>query len=428
MTDTFKYGKELVFAEPSWYQFFESPYYTEKHVAWRAKVRAFVDAELAPNAAQWEEDYITKGQEMPLDWVAKAVQAGVYAPMWDEKHGGTPPAGGWDAFMDLIWCDEVARAGCSGVGSVFTIPTMALPLLMQSGNEFAIDRVARNVLTGKKMIALAISEPYAGSDVANIRATAVKQADGSYILNGEKKWITLGIWADYFIVAARTGPEGHKGLSVFLVEKTMPGVSTKRMKLMGHWCSGTAMVFFEDVKVPASHLLGTENKGFRLLMHNFNHERFVIAVQSNRGSRALLHASMEYANKRKTFGKTLLQHQVIRQKLADMAMRVESVHALLENMTYQMQKGLPQEKLGGLAALLKVLATRTLEFCVREASQIFGGSSFVRGGVGAGVERAARDVRGAAVPGGSDEILADLAIRQAMLLTMRNELEKGAKL
>ena len=424
----FQFGTELVFAEPSWYQFFDSPYYTEKHRKWREQIRRFVDAELRPHAATWEENYITKGEEMPLDFIAKAYQAGIYSPMWPAKYGGTPPEGGWDAFMDLIWCDEMARSGCSGVGSVFSIPTMALPLLMQSKNEFAITRVAPDVLRGTKMIALAVSEPYAGSDVANIRATAAKQPDGSYILNGEKKWITLGIWADYFIVAARTGEAGHKGLSIFLVEKTWPGVRTQRMKLMGHWCSGTAMVFFENVKVPATHLLGPENKGFKLIMFNFNHERFCIAVQSNRGSRELLSMSMAYAQKRKTFGKTLIQHQVIRQKLADMSMRVESTHALIENVTYQMQQGAPAEKLGGISALLKVLATRTLEFCVREASQIFGGSSFVRGGVGAGVERAARDLRGAAVPGGSDEILADLAIRQAMVLTMRNELEKGAKL
>jgi len=203
------------------------------------------------------------------------------------------------------------------------------------------------------------------------------------------------------------------------VDRKTPGITVRRMKLQGGWLAGTSMVLFDNVRVPAKNMIGQENAGFKMIVHNFNHERYVIAVQANRFSRILLEDSLKYASQRKTFGKTLLEHQVIRQKLADMAMRIEGVHAHIENITYQMNKGLPDELLGGSMALLKVFATRTLEVCTREAAQIFGGAAYVRGGIGVRVERGAREVRGVAVPGGSDEILADFAIRQAMLITAR---------
>lgn len=424
---TFQFGSKLVMAEPSWYQFFHSPYYTEHHKAFRAKMRAFVDAHIRPFVNDWEERHIADSSfEMPLDFLRKAHEEGLFCPWAPKEYGGTPPEGGWDAFMDLIWLDEVSRGGSAGPSSAFTIITMALPPLLRGGSPEVLKEVVPQLLSAKKQIALCISEPYAGSDVANIRGTAKKDGD-YYIISAEKKWITMGIFADYFTVAVRTGPAGPKGLSLFLIDRNAPGVSVKRMKLQGHWISGTSMVLFNDVKVHKSRMIGEENKGFRMIMHNFNHERFVIAVQANRGSRRLLEACMVYASRRKTFNKTLLEHQVIRQKMADMAMRIEAVQALIETVTYQMKCGVSNERLGGVMALLKVNASRTLELCCREASQVYGGASFVRGGVGQQVERAARDVRGVVVPGGSDEILADLAVRQAMLITARAQME-GAKL
>lgn len=420
----FQYGEEIVMAEPSWYQFFESPYYGEKHKKFREKIRNFVDTQLNPYIDEWEEKHVAEGFEMPAkEIMRKAYAAGVYSPMWPEDLGGTPPDGGWDAFMDLIMCDETGRLLSAGVKSLFGIVTMALPPLLHYGSKELIEKYAKPVIRGEKYISLCISEPYAGSDVANIRATATRDGD-YYVLNAEKKWITMGWFADCFTVAARTGKAGPHGLSLFLVDRNTPGVSVKRMKLQGSWLAGTSLVLFQDVRVPASNMIGEENKGFKMIMYNFNHERYVMSVQANRGSRALLTEAMKYSLTRKTFGKTLLEHQVIRQKLADMAMRIEAVHALIESVTYQMHKGISNERLGGVIALLKVQSTRTLELCVRESSQIFGGNSYVRTGVGSRVERAGREVRGAVIPGGSDEILADLAVRQAVLLTQRHRMEK----
>ena len=203
---------------------------------------------------------------------------------------------------------------------------------------------------------------------------------------------------------------------MLLIERTMPGVTTKQMQCSGVWASGTAYITFEDVKVPVENLIGEENDGFRCIMYNFNSERWGMAVQANRFARVCLEEAILYAIKRKTFGKPLIQHQVIRHKLAEMASRVEATHHWLENITYQtklMDHGTAMRQLGGQIALLKAQAARNLEFCAREAQQIFGGLGYTRGGLGEKVERLAREVRAYVVPAGSEEIMFDLAVKIA---------------
>ena len=225
------------------------------------------------------------------------------------------------------------------------------------------------------------------------------------------------------------------GISVLLIERTMPGISTRKMDCQGVWASGTTYITFEDVKVPVENLIGKENQGFKgishtsphisphpnshslVIMTNFNHERLGIIIQCTRFARVCYEESMKYAHKRRTFGKKLIEHPVIRMKLAHMARQVEATHNSLENMVYQCQcMGATEAmlKLGGPIAGLKAQATVTFEFCAREAAQIFGGLGYTRGGQGAKVERLYRDVRGYAIPGGSEEIMLDLSIRQSL--------------
>merc|ERR1719235_946973 len=171
------------------------------------------------------------------------------------------------------------------------------------------------------------------------------------------------------------------GISLLLVEKGMPGLSTRKMKCSGVWSSGTTFITFDDVKVPKANLLGKENKGFQLMMSNFNHERFGICCMTNRFSRVAMEEALKFANKRKTFGKKLIHHDVIRWKLAEMARHIEATHAWLENITYQLQTMHHMEatmKLGGATALLKVQCTKVFEYCAREAAQIFGGLAYTR--------------------------------------------------
>jgi len=281
-------------------------------------------------------------------------------------------------------------------------------------------RVASECLRGEKIICLAITEPYAGSDVANLRCEAKLSEDGKYYtVNGEKKWITNGVFADYFTVAVRTGDteSGMFGLSMLLIERTMPGVSTRQMNCSGVWPSGTAYVTFEDVKVPVENLIGNENEGFKSILSNFNHERWAIVVQCTRFARVCFEEAFKYAHKRKAFGKRLVDQPVIRNKLAHMARQIEATQSWLELVTFQMTR-LPYKQqaqlLGGPIALLKAQATQTFDYCAKEATQIFGGLAYTRGGQGEKVERLYREVRAYSIPGGSEEIMLDLGIRQAM--------------
>jgi alkylation response protein AidB-like acyl-CoA dehydrogenase len=294
---------------------------------------------------------------------------------------------------------------------------IGLPPVLHWAQEDVKQRVVPAVLNSEKVICLAITEPTAGSDVGAIRTSAVRDGE-YYVVNGEKKWITNGVFADFFTVAVRTGSkeDGPKGISLLLVEKTMPGVTTRKMKCSGVWSSGTTYITFEDVKVPVGNLIGTENKGFKIIMSNFNHERFAICAMTNRFSRVCMEEALKFASKRKTFGKTLIQHDVIRWKLAEMARLIESTHAWMESVTYQLNTMHRMEatmKLGGITALLKVQCTKVFEYCAREAAQIFGGLSYTRGGQGEKVERLSREVRAMAVPGGSEEVMLDLGMRQS---------------
>jgi len=259
---------------------------------------------------------------------------------------------------------------------------------------------------------LAVTEPNSGSDVGNLQTTAVLK-DGHYIVNGLKKFITGGIKADYYVVAVRTKDEGMKGVSLLLIEKGIEGLSTKRLKTQGWLTSNTALVIFENVKVPAKNLLGKENLGFIQIMENFNHERYAIAVMANRSSRIALTEAIKYARNRKTFNKRLIDNQVIRHKIAECARRIESNHNWIEQITFQMNK--KNNNLAGTIALLKVQVTKDNEYVAREASQILGGNSYLRDGIGSTVERIYRDVRVNAIGGGSEEILLDLAMKQSKL-------------
>jgi len=267
------------------------------------------------------------------------------------------------------------------------------------------------LLLEKKNISLAISEPYAGSDVANIKTTA-KREGNFYIVNGSKKWITGGLWADYFTVAVRTGDNGPFGISLLLLEKNMPGIKIRKMETQFDSSCNITFITFDDVKVPTEHLIGNENQGFLLTLVNFNHERFIIAVGCCRLARLLYEDAIKYALSRETFGKKLIQHQIIRYKLAEMARQIEPLYDMCERIAYAFSRDVQDKDLGGQCALLKVNATKTLEFCAREASQIFGGNSIIKEGLGKRVERIYRQVRANAIPGGSEEILLDFAMRQ----------------
>lgn len=420
-SDTF--GENIPYADPAWYQGSRSPFYKESHAKFREEVREFVEEHLEPYVDDWEEDGQIPAEVYKKFGEAGFIAAGCGIPVFPAKYTDrrlktvTPEE--FDPFHELVLVDEICRAGSGGL-AWFLVGGLGigLPPIWNFATESIKQRILPGIFSGDKRVCLAITEPDAGSDVANIRTTAKKTPDGKhFIVNGTKKWITNGVWADYFTVAVRTGGEGMGGISVLLLERTMPGITTRKITTQGMLTSGSTYITFEDVKVPVDHLLGKENQGFKVIVHNFNHERLGIIGQANRFSRICYEEAVKHAHKRKTFGKKLIDHAVIRNKLANMAIRIEATHSWYENLTYQMALMPPKEsalRLGGPIAGCKAMATQTFELCAREAAQIFGGLAYTRGGQGGKVERLYREVRAYAIPGGSEEIMLDLAMRQSL--------------
>ena len=283
---------------PTRYQGKYSPYYTASHVAFRAKVRAFVEKELKPHMDDWlaageaarsQSEY----RGYPLELHRKAYEAGIAGVIYPREHGGTPPPG-FDAFHELILWDELARIGGGGVLGQLGINSMALPPVITAGTDAQKALVCRDVISGRKNISLAISEPGAGSDVANIQATAVLDPTGEfYVVNGAKKWITGGLFADFFTTAVRTGgpDSGMGGISLLLIERDRPGIKVRKMKTQFSTTHNTTFILFNDVKVPRANLIGQEGMGFFYIVNNFNHERFVSNMRSTHAhTRARTHA------------------------------------------------------------------------------------------------------------------------------------------
>jgi len=256
---------------------------------------------------------------------------------------------------------------------------------------------------------------FAGSDVANIRCTAEISSCGTYYLvNGVKKWITEGHNADYFVAAVRTGGAGGAGISMLLINNG-PGVSTKLLKSVYSTSAKTAYVVFEDVKVPVSNMMA--NEGFKAIMKNFNHERWMLSVKMLSRARKVTEECFQWALQRQVFGKTLISQPVIQEKLARMVTRVQSASAWCDTVTHKMNSMSFEDqnvKLGAIIALLKYEAANASHVVCDEAVQIFGGRAMSKAGMGRFVERFQRTEKLPGVYGGSSEILASLGIRQSL--------------
>ncbi|TPX30675.1 hypothetical protein SmJEL517_g05812 [Synchytrium microbalum] len=428
------YGELVPYGDPSWYQGWYTPYYNQSHKDLRDYVRGVVAETLTPFALEWEN-----AKMFPLSVYKHWGQLGLLVPFmgakkWPSEYAPCgPPCGikpeDWDVFHELIVTDELARCASTGISAgLNTGPMIALPAIYNFGNDEMKQKVLIPCLAGLKTSCLAISEPYAGSDVAGMVTNGVLTPDGKhFIVNGEKKWITNGVWADFFITGVRTGNAGGNGLSMLLLERGMPGLKTRAVSAQGNIGSGTAYVMMENVKVPVSNIIGKEGEGFKQIMKNFNHERLGICWGVVRQARVCFEEAMKYANRRKTFGQFLIEHGVIRNKFGHMARLIEATQAWTESVTYNWGKLSHDDAdrlLGGPIALLKAQCSLTFELCAREASQIMGGIAYTKGGQGEKVERLYRDVRGAAIPGGSEEIMLDFGVRQ-QLKVMRG---MGAKI
>ena len=375
-----------------------SPHLTEEHEAWRNTVRAFVDKEIAPFVNEWDE-----AGAFPRDLHQKAAAVGINGISYPSEYGGFGED--TDIFHSLIMSEELSRAGSGGLIAGLMTHGIGLPPILAIGSDEMKARVAADIIAGEKLISLCITEPSGGSDVANLKTKAKRDGD-SYIVNGEKTYITTGCRADYLTVAVRTGGDGAGGVSLLLIDANSPGVTRTPLKKMGWWMSDTASIYFDGVRVPAENLIGYENAGFIGIMSNFNSERIGMAAQALAFARVCIEDAAAWAVERKTFGKPLMRHQVIRHKFAEMYRRVIAGQALLDNCAWRVKRG--ETPIAELS-LLKVEATQCMEYCAREAMQILGGAGFIRGHR---IERIYREVRVMAIGGGSEEIMLDLAARQ----------------
>lgn len=410
---------QMPYGEPLWLTpIFKSPYYSESHRKLRKAMRTFVDSEIKPEAQEKELSGECISQEL-IDRMAEtnilAMRLGPGPHMKGRTLLNAIKGEEFDYFHDLLINQELSRASARG----FQDGNMAGELISLTAvrawlnDKELMEEVTQECLTGRKTMCLAITEAFAGSDVAGLRTTAEKTEDGQhYIINGTKKWITNGTFADYFVTGCRT----EKGFSVILVPRC-EGIETKKIKTAYSPAAGTAFIEFDNVKVPVRNLLGTEHKGFAVIMSNFNHERWAMSASVIRWMRTITEECLKWANQRIVFGKALIEQPVIRAKLASMIQVCEASQSWIESITYQMNhmSYADQSKyLGGPIALLKAYSTRCAHDVADHAVNIFGGRGLTQSGMGKLVEQFHRTYKFDAILGGAEEVLADLGVRQAI--------------
>ncbi|KAI0786499.1 acyl-CoA dehydrogenase [Abortiporus biennis] len=414
---------KVPYAEPSWLQEgYHSPYYTESHKEFQKACRKFMVEVVYPEALRCEEN----GKRVSQQVIDKMSENNILAMRLGRgKHlkgrtllGGVVTPEKFDHFHELIVNTELSRFGTRAfTDGLQAGGVIGLPPVLNFGSPELQATVVPEVLDGKKYIALAITEAFAGSDVAGLQTTAVREGN-EWVINGTKKWITNGTFADYFTVGCKT----ETGFTVILVPRS-DEVSTKPIKTAYSSTAGTAYVTFDKVRVPISNTLGKVGKGMQVILSNFNHERWMIASTSLSAQRTVVEECLKWSNQRLVFGKPLNAQPVIRAKLAAMIERVETGQNWLENITYQMNNmsyAEQSDKLAGPIGLLKQFITKTGRETAEDSTQVFGGRAVTVTGMGKLIENFHRTSPYDSILGGAEDVLGDLGVRQAMKKIPRN--------
>ncbi|CAM3111217.1 acyl-CoA dehydrogenase family protein [Saccharomonospora xinjiangensis] len=374
------------------------PFGTPERRELRRTVRRFVTTEVLPHLDDWERD-----GELPRSLHRTAAEAGLLGVSFPDSVGGS----GGDVLDVVTIIEEAHYAGASGgvIAALFT-GGIALPHLVEAGDEGQIDRWVRPTLAGRTIGALAITEPDGGSDVAALRTTAVRDGD-HYVVNGAKTFITSGCRADFVTTAVRTGGPGAGGLSLLVIEKGTPGFTVgRRLEKMGWHCSDTAELSFADVRVPVANRVGAENSAFAQLATQFVTERLTLAVQAYATAQRALETTVEWCRLRETFGRPLISRQSVQHTLTEMARRIDVARSYVREVAVRHAAG---EDVVAQTCFAKNTAVEAGTWVVDRAVQLHGGLGYLRESE---VERHYRDVRILGIGGGTSEIMTQLAAKR----------------
>jgi acyl-CoA dehydrogenase len=362
-----------------------------EHELLRQTVREFARREVVPHLEAWE-----RAGEVPRELHGRAAAAGLLGAGYPEAAGGS---GGDGSHTMAVTEELIGAGGSSGLCAALFTHGIAIPHILAAGDPEQVDRWVRPALAGELIGALAVTEPDSGSDVARLRTTAVRRGD-HYVVNGAKLYITSGCRADFVTTAVRTGGPGHAGVSLLVVERGTPGFEvSRRLDKMGWLCSDTAELSFRDAPVPVANLVGQEGAGFAQIMRHFQSERIGLATHGYAVAQRCLDLSVGWARERRSFGRVLVERQVIRHRLAEMARRVDVAREYTRAVLARHLRG---EDVAARVAMAKNTAVEACEFVVHQAVQIHGGFGYMRE---AEVERHYRDARILGIGGGTTEIM-----------------------
>ena len=365
-------------------------YETAEHELLRDQIARFIAKEVEPHAAAWEETGM-----VPREVLRRMGQAGLLGLMYEGQYGG----GEGDALTNLVFAEALSQSTFAGfIITVLVHTDMASPHLHHAGTPAQKARYLPGVTSGELITAVGISEPGAGSDVAGIRTNARREGD-EWVINGTKMFITNGVHADLYFVAAKTGP-GRRDMSIFIVEKDTPGFTVGRaLKKTGWLSSDTAELIFDNVRIPAGNLLGEEHKGFYSVMKNFQTERIALGAMAVGHCMRALEITLDYVKQRQAFGGTLWDQQTIRQRLSMLDAKTRAARQFMYHCAWSVTQGhdIVQE-----VSMLKALTGELVNEVVQTCQQFHGGMGFIRE---TAIERLWRDARVLAIGGGATEVM-----------------------
>ncbi len=371
-----------------------SMYFTEEHQLFRKSLQDFLKKEVVPHIEKWEKTGIIDR----FIW-KKFGEMGYFGLAYPEEYGGLD----LDLFYTVILLEELQKINTGGfAAAIWAHCYLAMTHINKEGNHFIKENYLAPSISGEKIGCLCITEPFGGSDVAGMRTTAVKQGE-SYIINGSKTFITNGIYCDYMVVAAKTSPElGNKGISMFVIDNGTAGVTATKLDKLGWRASDTAEIAFDNVKIPATNLMGEEGKGFPHIMQHFSLERLIMGVNAHARAEYALEYALQYMSERKTFGKTIDQYQALRHTYSDLYSEMDMCKEYNYSVAHRLNKG---EYVVKEATISKLQSTKMADKVIYQCLQFLGGYGYMEDYP---MARLLRDSRLGPIGGGTSEILREI--------------------